>query len=356
MATGAFKPVWRLVMAWTEQQANAYISGKSYDEVEGMNGTSQPNIQETESVASNVEPATAEQTTTAEPQNETPVKEEKSTSPVTEEGPEKAESVEQVTPKKVPTHDEKVAHSFAKMNRKNKDLQTKNESLLKEIETLKADLEKYKGLTENDFGGNKEQYDDYRFNQRWNNAMVERLQKEVDENENLIRSEENAEIAQERLMACFPDEVERGKYLMLANDAEQNFGLKHPEYGFKSFSEFLMSEEDKTVLAYLQDSDNSPKLIRHFINKPDVVDKIMKMRSPINKVVALNNLESRMIQMEKVRAAKETVPTKPLAPVKKELPDTGKIIQNANINEGFDFSKPMSEKDAIRYFQSQGRL
>lgn len=354
MATGAFKPVWRLNMAWTEQQANAYISGKSYDEVESMNGTSQPNIVETESVASNVEPATAE-TTTAEPQNDTPVKEEEnSTSPVMEENPEKVESIEQVTPKKVPTHEEKIKHSFAKEKRRNKDLQAKLDAKTKELEALKADLEKYKGLTEADFNGNKEQYDDYRFNQRWNTAMVDRLQKEVDEGQEELSREENTALAEERLMTCFPDEVERGKYLLLANDAEENFGVKHPEYGFAKFSEFLMSEQDKTILSYLQDSDNSPKLIRHFIMKPEAADRIMKMRSPLNKVIELKSLENRMLQMEKVRAAKE--PTQPLTPVKKELPNTGKIIQNANINDGFDFTKPMSEKDAIRYFKSIGKM
>jgi len=222
------------------------------------------------------------------------------------------------------------------------------------LEALKADLEKYKGLTEADFNGNKEQYDDYRFNQRWNTAMVDRLQKEVDEGQEELTREENTAIAEERLMKCFPDEVERGKYLLLANDAEENFGVKHPQYGFTKFSEFLMSEPDKTILSYLQDSDNSPKLIRHFIMKPEAAERIMKMRNPLNKVVELKALENRMLQMEKVRAAKE--PTQPLTPVKKELPNTGKIIQNANINDGFDFSKPMSEKDAIRYFKSIGKM
>lgn len=127
MATGAFKPVWRLNMAWTEQQANAYISGKSYDEVESMNGPSQPNIVETESVASNVEPATAE-TTTAEPQNETPVKEEEnSTSPVMEENPEKVESIEQATPKKF-LHTKKKSNIL--LRKKNAEIKTFKPNLM----------------------------------------------------------------------------------------------------------------------------------------------------------------------------------------------------------------------------------
>lgn len=340
-------------MAWTEEQAHAYISGKSFDEVETMNGSSQPAIEETKSVADNVESATAD-TTKAEPQD-TPVNEEKSTSPVTEENPEKVETVEKET-KKIPTQQEKIAHSFAREKAKRKEAQAKLNAKIKEIEDLKAQLEKYKGLTEADFNGNREQFEDYRFNQRWNSAMVDRLQREVDESQSDLQNQENAEVAQARLENCFPDETERGRYQMLVADAEVNFGVKHPEYGYSKFSEFLLSEEDKTVLSYLQDSDNSPKLIRHFIMKPESVDRIMRMRNPMNKVIELKSLENRMLQMEKVRAAKE--PSKPLnaAPVKKELPDTGKIIQNANINEGFDFTKPMSEQDAIKYFKSMGRL
>ena len=349
-------------MAWNEQQALAFSSGKSFDEVESMNGTSQPQVDETKSqevkpeensLGGNVEPSTVE-TTPAETSPEKPVTEETSTSPVTEENPEKVNLVEKEA-KKVPTQQEKIAHSFAREKAKRKEAQAKLDAKIKEIEELKAQLEKYKGLTEQDFGGNKEQFDDYRFNQRWNSAMVERLQKEVDEGQSDLRRQENLERAEARLQECFPDEMERGRYQMLVADAEQSFGTKHPEYGYNKFSEFLMSEEDKTILTYLQDSDNSPKLIRHFIMKPEVAERIMNMHNPYNKVLELKQLENRMIQMEKVRAAKETKPLAP-APVKKELPDTGKIIQNTNMNQGFDFSKPMSEQQAISYFKSKGRL
>lgn len=351
-------------MAWTEQQAIAFNSGKSFDEVESMNGTSQPTIDETKSQevkpeenqpGGNVEPSAGE-TTTPETSNEKPVVEETSTSPVTEESPEKVESVEKET-KKVPTQQEKIAHSFAREKAKRKEAQAKLDAKIKEIEALKAELEKYKGLTEQDFGGNKEQFDDYRFNQRWNNAMVERLQKEVDEGQSELRRQENSELAETRLNNCFPDELERGRYQMLVVDAEQNFGQKHPEYGCNKFSEFLMSEDDKTILTYLQDSDNSPKLIRHFIMKPESAERIMRMKNPFNKMFELRQLEQRMLQMEKVRAAKDTpAPAPTPAPVKKELPDTGKIIQNSNINTGVELKQGMSEADAIRYLKSKGKL
>lgn len=348
-------------MAWNEQQALAFSSGKSFEEVESMNGTSQPQVDETKSqevkpeensLGGNVEPSTVE-TTPAETSPEKPVTEETSTSPVTEENPEKVNLVEKEA-KKVPTQQEKIAHSFAREKAKRKEAQAKLDAKIKEIEELKAQLEKYKGLTEQDFGGNKEQFDDYRFNQRWNSAMVERLQKEVDEGQSDLRRQENLERAETRLQECFPDEMERGRYQMLVADAEQSFGTKHPEYGYDKFSEFLMSEEDKTILTYLQDSDNSPKLIRHFIMKPEVAERIMNMHNPYNKVLELKQLENRMLQMEKVRAAKETKPLTP-APVKKELPDTGKIIQNTNMNPGFDLKQGMSEAEAIKYFKSKGR-
>lgn len=352
-------------MAWNEQQALAFSSGKSFEEVEAMNGSSQPQVEQTNSQevkpetnepGDNVE-SSATETTPAETSNEKPVEEETSTSPVVEENPEKVEPIDKDT-KKVPTQQEKIAHSFAREKAKRKEAQAKLDAKIKEIENLKAQLEKFKGLTEQDFGGNKEQFDDYRFNQRWNQAMVERMQKEVDESQNELHREENAELAETKLMNCFPDEVERGKYQLLVADAEKSFGLKHPEYGYEKFSEFLMSEPDKTILTYLQDSENSPKLIRHFIMKPEVAERIKSMHNPFNKIYELRNLETRMLQMEKVRAAKEVkqVEVPPTPVVKKELPDTGKIIQNANINPGFDLKQGMSEAEAIKYFKSKGKL
>ena len=130
-------------MAWTEEQALAFNSGKSFDEVESMNGTSQPQVDETKSqevkpeensLGGNVEPSTTE-TATAETSEEKPVKEETSTSPVTEENPEKVESVEKET-KKVPTQQEKIAHSFAREKAKRKEAQAKLDAKVKEIEAL----------------------------------------------------------------------------------------------------------------------------------------------------------------------------------------------------------------------------
>lgn len=339
-------------MAWTEKQAESYISGKSFDEVEAMGGTSQPEqSDETTSTEVNVEAPGAE-TTTAETSSDEPVKEETSTSPVTEENPEKVEAVNE-DKKKVPTQQDKIAHSFAKEKAKRREAQAKLNEKLKEIEELKERLKKFEGLTLEDFKGDNNSYNDYRFDQKWNTKMVERLQKEYDEGSETLRREENTELAQERLENCFPDVNEQNRYKMMVADAETNFGMKHPEYGYNKFSEFLMSEEDGTVLSYLQDSDNSPKLIRHFIMKPEVVDRIMKLRNPYNKVYELKQLENRMLQYERTKATKAKI----TAPVKKELPDTGKIVQNSNsLNTGLTLDKPMTEAEAIRYFQSKGRI
>lgn len=333
----------------TKQEAEAIMNGsKKYDDF-NVSTDSQPEVTSEPSTVDDTE-STAVKTDETDT-SETPVKEEEnSVSSEPDTTLEKGKT--EVKDKKVKTYSpiEKQRHAFAKEKDRRREVQAKLDDKLKEIEELKAKLKKYEGLSLENFNGDNEAYTDYKIDQRLGNEQVSRMQKEYDSEAMAIQQEEAAQIAEYRLQTNFPEEVERNNYQNLIMRAENDYASMHPEIGYERFSDFLLSEKDRTLISYLQDSDNSPKLIRHFIHKPEVALKIMQMKNPYNKIVELKQLENRMLQYERVQSAKN----KKLE-TKRELPNTGKVVTNSNMNTGFDWSKPMSKKDAEAYMRGRGK-
>lgn len=340
-------------MPWSESDALAFMNGsKTFDEVESSK-TSQPSEETTEPTGGNVEPA-ATDTDKVETSTVTEPEEGKSTSSDDVENPEKVDkSVENKKGgQKKYTPEQKTKHAFQKQKARIRQFKEENEALRKELEDLKANLEKYKGLKKEDFNGDDDAYQDYKIDQRFGQEKAERLQKELEAKQLEQQRAEQAEIAQYRLEQCFPDEQSRDEYQQLIYKAETGFDAMHPEIGYKTFTEFLQKEDtDGTLIGYLQDSDYSPKLIRHFIHKPDAALKIMRLRNPLNKMIELKQLENRMIQFERLQAAKAAEPK----PEPKQLPSTGKVVSN-NVNEQTNLwdKKSWSEKDALAYIKQRG--
>lgn len=340
-------------MSWSKAEAEAYMKGES---VNFDNGTSQPE--------SNEMSTTVEETTSTAETNSTS---ENSSNVVNDDkvvvgsndtdNPEKIESeIENLDGKNPSKTDkskkysdiEKQRHAFKVEKDKRKEVQNKLADKLKEIEELKAKLAKYEGLKKEHFNNDEDAYTEYKIDQRFGREKAEKLQKEYDAEQLALAQEEAQQTAEYRLQTNFPDENERNKYQQLIVNAESNFASMHPEIGYGKFSEFLLSEKDQTILKYLQDSDNSPKLIRHFIMKPEVALKIMTMRNPYNKVIELKQLENRMLQHERINASKN----KTIQTVKKNLPNTGKIITTNNMNSQTNYDKPWSKADAEAYMRN----
>lgn len=331
----------------TKHEAEAYISGaKTIDEVD-VEQTSQPAETETTSTVDNttstVDETAKSDTSNDEPGNDNP-NEETVVSSNDTSNPEKidASKVENKAKGKSYTPEEKQKHAFMKEKNKRKELQAKFDAKQKEIEELQAKLKKYEGLTKENFKGDEDAYTDYKIDQRYDREKVDRLQKELSDEEHLARMEEAQQIAEYRLQTSYPDENERNQYQNLVMNAETNYAAMHPEIGYSKFSDFLNSEKDKTIIQFLQDSDNSPKLIRHFIHKPEVALKIMSMRNPYNKIVELKQLENRMLQHERMMTSQSKLQAKT---PKRELPNTGKVVSNTN-NTQTDYDRPWSKKEA----------
>lgn len=269
-----------------------------------------------------------------------------------DQGPEKPEEVKadkQQAKKKTFTPLEKQRHAFKLEKDKRRNVEARLKEREDEIAKLKEQLEKYQGLTLDDFKGDTAAFTEYKVDQRLGKEKVENWSNEVEMQRRQMQMQEAAEIADYRCQQCYPDEQERAQYQELIMKAESDFANMHPEIGYEKFSDFLLSEKDRSVMQYLQDSDMAPKLIRHFIYKPEAALRIMSMKNPYNKFIELKQLENRMIQHERIVANKAKVQAQP---VQKVLPDTGKALKNNVIDGGTDWTKPWSKQDAINYINS----
>lgn len=316
-------------MSWSKKDAEAFVNGtKTFDEIEG---TSQPDNTSTES---NAEPSVTE-TASVEPRNDEPTEpevEDKTASSETKDEPEKP-----VETKNKPryTQEQKQQHAFAKEKAKRKQMQTR-------IAELEEKLKKYEGMTKDDFKGDEDAYIDYKTDRKVDAAELNRLKDE----EQAARMEEAIQAAEQKEIDCFPDEAERSKYKQLITKAETSFATMHPELGFNKFSDLLLAEHDQSIIQYLQDSPNAPKLIKHFIYKPEAALSIMGKQNQYLKMIELRQLENRLLQHERIISSK----SKPV--VKKELPNTGKVVTNqTSVSNDDIWNHPWSKKDAERYMR-----
>ena len=272
-------------MSWSKKDAEAFVNGtKTFDEIEG---TSQPDNTSTES---NAEPSVTE-TASVEPRNDEPTE---------------------------PEVEDKTASSETK-DEPEKPVETKNKP-------------RY----------TQDAYIDYKTDRKVDAAELNRLKDE----EQAARMEEAIQAAEQKEIDCFPDEAERSKYKQLITKAETSFATMHPELGFNKFSDLLLAEHDQSIIQYLQDSPNAPKLIKHFIYKPEAALSIMGKQNQYLKMIELRQLENRLLQHERIISSK----SKPV--VKKELPNTGKVVTNqTSVSNDDIWNRPWSKKDAERYMR-----
>ena len=320
----------------TKAEAEAYIAN-DYKDTEPSDSSSQASDSDTVSAETTV-PVSVDETNSNS--SETVGAESTETTSSTE----KVETVEPERKKSRYTKEEKTRHAFMKEKQRRRDLQSRISAQEDEIKRLTEKLEKYKDLKKEHFEDNEDAYLDYKIDRRYDQERIKALQDDISKS----RDEQAMELAQERVLRNFETEEERNQYQSLLTKAETDFRSIHPELGVNRFSELLTGEKDQSVLRYLQDSDNAPKLIRHFIHKPDALLKIQQMTNPLSKFLELKQLENRMLIHErtsKARTANLTVRKD------KALPNTGKVAVNPTST--FDSSKQnLSKKEAEAWIRS----
>lgn len=327
-------------MSWSKSDADAYLAGtKTLDDLSSGIDDSQLDTSNDQPAAEEAASTVSTKPTVDEPQ--TTSTEGNTASSVTDDNLEKVETGNKNKTKKSKTYtkEQKTQHAFAKEKSRRKAVEA-------EVASLKEKLKKYEGLSLEHFKNDQEAYNDYKLDRRFDEEKVKSLESEQAK----LFNEEAAETARRRVEACFPDESNQAKYQNLIARAESNFESMHPGIGARSFSEFLLSEKDHAVISYLQDSDNAPKLIRHFIHKPEVAQRIMAMNNQYNKFIELKQLENRMLMFEKINKSKVVHPKVE----KKVLPNTGKIAMTTTVNSGErDWTKPISKSEAERLLRNK---
>ena len=203
------------------------------------------------------------------------------------------------------------------------------------IKELEDKLAKYDGLDKDKFDS-EDKYIDYKIDMKTDKRELERLK-----NEQTAQQMEYAnELAEQRIKNNCSNEQEEQEYRQLLDVAMNNFDRLHPEYGIKNFADLV--SEDRTVLEYLADSDNAPRLIRHFIAKPESLLNIMRLSSPLNKHAALDKMEQSMIAYYRSKNI-----------TKKPLPSTGRVVNNKMTTVNTDkWNKKWSAADALNYLKN----
>ena len=242
------------------------------------------------------------------------------------------EDKSKVKRKKSYSKEDKIQHAFKIQRDKLKESQNR-------IKELEEKLSKYDGLSKDKFDKD-EDYIDYKVDMSSDKRELERLKQERIQQQ----IEYAKDVSEQRILDNFTDSQEQEEYRKLLNIATHNFSALHPEYGIDNFADLIA--EDKTVLEYLADSDNAPRLIRHFIAKPESLLKIMRMTSPLNKHAALDKMEQAMVNYFRTKNVKV-----------KPLQSTGRVVNNRinNTSDTDKWNKKWSAQDALNYIKQRGK-
>ena len=242
------------------------------------------------------------------------------------------DKVKKTSSKKRYSKEERQKHAFKLQRDKLKESQNR-------IKELEEKLSKYDGLTKDKFE-KEDDYIDYKVDMSSDKRELERLKQERIQQQ----IEYAKDVSEQRILDNFSDSQEQEEYRKLLNIATHNFSALHPEYGIDNFADLIA--EDKTVLEYLADSDNAPRLIRHFIAKPESLLKIMRMTSPLNKHAALDKMEQAMVNYFRTKNVKV-----------KPLQSTGRVVNNRinNTSDTEKKKKKWSAQDALNYIKQRGK-
>ena len=122
-------------------------------------------------------------------------------------------------------------------------------------------------------------------------------------------------IHQSRIEKCFTDQAEIDHYNKLL------------ENGRDKFVEFLSQvDPENAVLQYLDDTDNSPLMVRLLMTRPDILKTVISKRSPMAKAMELKSIETRLMMQRRLRSTSPTTP--PVNPTPAKVATTGKVVGN----------------------------
>ncbi len=237
-------------------------------------------------------------------------------------------------PKKKPTKQEKIDHAFQRQNKRHK---AEIEARDKRIAELEEKVKKYSVLEQGDFDPNDvKSYIDHLHQLDKEQAELDTLKAERTKMVNDDAMSEATERHARQVDECFSSDEEKSHYWNLLRN------------GGEKFREFLNEYDDGTIDSFIGDSDIAPVLISTLMRNPEVLKSIVEKRNPMRKMIALQQLETRLNLARKVGAARTSQgapETKPTA----KLPITGSQVSNPGS------SGESSARDWNRYLMEHPR-
>lgn len=308
----------------TSEEAIAYLNSQQ------QTSDSQPEQSSPSEDAKPTEAGTGAATKTPEPEPAVESGREPEDTKVPEN---KAEEVPQPNKKK-PSRQEQINHAFQRNKQKFKaELEAKD----KRIAELEEKVKKYSVLEQADFDPNDvKSYIDHMRQLDKEQAELDSLKAERTRMVNEDRMNDATERHARQVDSCFSSDEEKAHYWTLLRN------------GGDKFREFLNEYDDGTIDQFIGDSDIAPVLISTLMRNPEVLKSIVEKRNPMRKMIALQQLETRLNIARKVGAAKASQgapETKPTA----KLPITGSQVSNPGS------SGETSARDWNRYLQEHPR-
>lgn len=328
----------------TREEANKHLSGEDISHKEDsqpseVKNPSAPAVVEPDNTTGNSNPdsATPPSTETAtQASDDQPPKEDKD-KPKDKSKDKSKDDSDLGDPSKLPypkatkpTDDAKGAAQY-KANKAFIKQKEKYKAKIKGYEAQLADMQKKLDAYEkaNLEGLDPEKANDLKFDKRLLEHDIRNVaqsrQAAIDEYE----SAQADEIHQSRIEKCFTDQAEIDHYNKLL------------ENGRDKFVEFLaQTDPENAVLQYLDDTDNSPLLVRLLMTRPDVLRSVVSKRSPMMKAMELKSIETKLLMNRRLR---QTSPNTPPAQTQTQpkVATTGKVVGNPAAKA----TRPVTRKD-----------
>ena len=282
----------------------------------------------------------------------------------------KVESPEKTDPIKVDlkpkySKEEKENYAFAKLKeRKNREI----ERLKKDIEDLKKSQKK-EGLKKEGFTS-EEDYQKYLVEQGVSSFLIKDKESQLNAAKYDEEIENTNEEASRKIANCFPDEEEREIYFKNYDEAsiEKEWKIANGQLLKASILDIIsqkgLKQPDYTVLNHIVGSELGPKVLNYLITNLPELGKIMNMRDPLDKKLALRDIEKTFSNGKSVithnsdvtngnrlsftRTKSNKIETQP-SPVLKTVPKIGSQVKNSVNNSIGDFG---SDDDVFSFIRN----
>ena len=188
--------------------------------------------------------------------------------------------------KQKPSKQEQINHAFTREKKRHKaEIEAKD----KRIAELEEKIKKYSVLEQGDFDPNDvKSYIDHKFALQNEQGELETLKRDRDRMANEDRMREASERHERQVNDCFSSDDEKEKYWNLLRN------------GGQKFREFLNDYDDGTIDQFIGDSDIAPVMISTLMRNPDVLRSIVEKQNPTRKMLALQQLENRLILQRRI--------------------------------------------------------